>query len=240
MNDNKRQARTAGLLYLLVAVTAPLGVMIVPARLVVGGDPGATAALINAHATLLHMGMLSELFHQAVEVFMVLVLYNLFKPVNKTLAQQMLVLGLVPIPMVFLNVLGELAASTVASGPAWLSAFGKPQLDAMALLFMHLHAQGLQLAAVFWGLWLLPLGLLALRCGFIPKVFGALVIASSLGYVLGSFTSLIAPGLADALATPVFVLELGEPMMILWLALVGARTKPRATPAMSPARAGAR
>lgn len=235
MNDNKRQARIAGLLYLLVAITAPLGLMVVPARLIVAGDPAATAALVAGHDTLLRMGMASELFHQAVEVFMVLVLYNLFKPVNRTLAQQMLVLGLVPIPMVFINVLGEVAASTVASGPAWLAAFGRPQLDALALLFMHLHAQGLQLAAVFWGLWLLPLGLLALRCGFIPKVFGWLVIASSVGYVLGSFTSLIAPGLAPTFATPVFLLELGEPMMILWLVLVGARTKPVTAPAAPPA-----
>jgi hypothetical protein len=230
MNDDKRQARIAGLLYLLVAITAPYGLMVVPGRLIVAGDPAATSALIAAHDAMLRLGMASELFHQAVEVFMVLVLYNLFKPVNKTLAQQMLVLGLVPIPMVFLNVLGEVAAATVANGPAWLSAFGKPQLDALALLLMNLHAQGLQLAAVFWGLWLLPLGLLALRCGFIPKVFGWLVIASSAGYVLGAFTSLIAPGLAAALGTLVFVLELGEPMMILWLVLVGARTKPRATP----------
>jgi hypothetical protein len=235
MNDNKRQARIAGLLYLLVAITAPLGLMVVPARLIVAGDPAATAALVAGHDTLLRMGMASELFHQAVEVFMVLVLYNLFKPVNRTLAQQMLVLGVVPIPMVFINVLGEVAASTVASGPAWLAAFGKPQLDALALLLMHLHAQGLQLAAVFWGLWLLPLGLLALRCGFIPKVFGWLVIASSLGYVLGSFTSLIAPGLASTFATPVFLLQLGEPMMILWLVLVGARTKPVTVPAALPA-----
>jgi len=235
MNDNKRLARIAGALYLLVAITAPLGLIVVPARLVAAGDPAATAALIAGHDTLLRMGMASELFHQAVEVFMVLVLYNLFKPVNKTLAQQMLVLGLVPIPMVFINVLGEVAAATVAGGPAWLAAFGKPQLDALALLFMHLHAQGLQLAAVFWGLWLLPLGLLALRCGFIPKVFGWLVIASSLGYVLGAFTSLIAPGLASVLATPVFVLQLGEPMMILWLVLVGARTRPAAAASALPA-----
>ena len=235
MSDNKRQARIAGLLYLLVAVTAPLGLMVVPARLIVAGDAAATAALVAGHDTLLRLGMASELFHQAVEVFMVLVLYNLFKPVNKTLAQQMLVLGLVPIPMVFLNLLGEVAAATAASGPAWLGAFGKPQLDALALLFMHLHAQGLQLAAVFWGLWLFPLGLLALRCGFIPKVFGWLVIASSIGYVLGSFTALIAPGLAATLGTPVFLLELGEPAMILWLVLVGARTKPLAAPGALPA-----
>ena len=75
----------------------------------------------------------------------------------------------------------------------------------------------------------------ALPICFIPKVFGWLVIASSLGYVLGSFTSLIAPGLAATLGTPVFVLELGEPMMILWLVLVGARTPPLATPAAARA-----
>lgn len=231
MTDNLRQARTAGLLYLLVALTAPFGLMVVPAKLIVAGDAAATASLIAGHVAMLRLGMASELFHQAVEVSMVLVLYNLFRPINKVPAQQMLVLGLLPIPVVFLNVLGEVAAATVASGPAWLSAFGRPQLDALELLFMHLHAQGLQLAAVFWGLWLLPLGLHALRCGFIPKVFGWAVIASSLGYVLGSFTALIAPSLAAALGTPAFLLELGEPMMILWLVLVGARVKPPTIPA---------
>jgi len=235
MNDTKRQARIAGLLYLLVAITAPLGLIVVPARLIEAGNPAATASLVAGHDMLLRLGMASEMFHQAVEVFMVLVLYNLFKPVNRTLAQQMLVLGLVPIPMVFINVLCEVAAATVAGGPAWLAAFDKPQLDALTLLLMRLHVQGLQLAAVFWGLWLLPLGLLALRCGFIPKFFGWAVIASSAGYVLGSFTSLLAPGLAGVLGTPVFLLELGEPTMILWLALVGARARPAAMPAAQPA-----
>ena len=235
MSDDQRQARIAGLLYLLVAITAPFGLMVVPARLIVAGDPAATSALIAAHDGMLRLGMASELFHQAVEVFMVLVLYNLFKPVSRTLAQQMLVLGLVPIPMVFLNVLGEVAAATTANGAPWLAAFSRPQLDALALLFMHLHAQGLQLAAVFWGLWLLPLGLLALRSGFIPKVFGWLVIASGIGYLMGSITALLVPALAGPLATPIFVLELGEPMMILWLVLVGARTNTRALPSALPA-----
>ena len=222
MSDNRRRARIAGLLYLIVAVAAPFGLMVVPANLIVANDATATASLLASHAAMLRLGMLSELFHQALEVFMVLVLYGLFKPVNVTLARQMLVLGLVPIPMVFINVLGEVAAATVANPPAYLAAFGKPQLDALALLFMNLHATGLQLAAVFWGLWLVPFGLLAWRCGFIPKVFGALVIASAVGYLTGAFTALIAPQWADALGTPTFLLLLGEPAMILWLALMGA------------------
>jgi len=173
--------------------------------------------------------------HQAIEVWMVLVLYQLFRPVQRMLARQMLVLGLIPIPMVFLNVLAEVAAGLFADGPAWLHAFDRPQLDALALLAMQLHAHGLQLAAFFWGLWLVPLGLLSLRSGFIPKVFGAAAIAAGVGYVLGAASDLLVPALKPAFALPAFVLQLGEPALILWL-LLGGATRGR-VPAQAPAAA---
>ncbi len=231
MNEERRQARLAGLLYFLVALIAPYGLMVVPAKLLVAGDAQATAQRIAAHPGVLQLGMATELLHQAIEVFMVLVLYQLFKPVHRMLARQMLVLGLLPIPMVFLNVLAEVAAALFADGPSWLRAFDRAQLDALALLAMRLHAHGLQLAAFFWGLWLLPLGLLSLRSGFIPKVFGASVIAAGIGYGLGATADLLLPALQSTLAMPTFVLELGEPAMILWLVLAGARAKPNAAPA---------
>jgi hypothetical protein len=235
MNDERRQARLAGLLYFLVALIAPYGLMVVPAKLLVSGDAQATAQRIAANPGVLHLGMATEVVHQAIEVFMVLVLYQVFKPVQRMLARQMLVLGLLPIPMVFLNVLAEVAASIFASGPAWLQALGRPQLDALALLAMQLHAHGLQLAAFFWGLWLLPLGLLMLRSGFIPKAFGWSAMAAGIGYVLGATTDLLLPGLQAALATPTLLLELGEPAMILWL-LLGGATRGRA-PAQATAAA---
>ena len=237
MNDERKQARLAGLLYFLVAVIAPYGLFVVPARLLVPGDAHETASRIAANPGVLHLGMATELVHQAIEVFMVLVLYQLFKPVHRMLARQMLLLGIVPIPMVFLNVLTEVAAGILASGPAWLQTFDRPQLDALALLAMQLHAHGLQLAAVFWGLWLVPLGLVSLRSGFIPKVFGASVIAAAAGYLTGALTDLVAPGLQSTLATPTFLLELGEPAMILWL-LLGGATRGRA-PALARAPAPA-
>ena len=235
MTAERRQARVAGLLYFLVALIAPYGLMVVPARLLVAGDAQATAQRIAAHPDVLRLGMATEVVHQAIEVWMVLVLYQLFRPVQRMLARQMLVLGLIPIPMVFLNVLAEVAAGLFADGPAWLHAFDRPQLDALALLAMQLHAHGLQLAAFFWGLWLVPLGLLSLRSGFIPKVFGAAAIAAGVGYVLGAASDLLVPALKPAFALPAFVLQLGEPALILWL-LLGGATRGR-VPAQAPAAA---
>jgi hypothetical protein len=235
VNEERRQARLAGLLYFLVALIAPYGLMVVPAKLLVSDNAQATAQRIAANPGVLHLGMATEVVHQAIEVFMVLVLYQLFKPVHRMLARQMLVLGLVPIPMVFLNVLAEVAAGTFAAGPSWLHAFDRAQLDALALLAMQLHAHGLQLAAFFWGLWLLPLGLVMLRSGFIPKAFGWSAMAAGIGYVLGATSDLLVPALQSTLAMPAFALELGEPAMILWL-LLGGATRGRA-PAGAPAAA---
>src|SRR4051812_5294333 len=110
MSPLQKQARLAGLLYTLVALTAPIGLIYVPNELFVAGNATATADHIRASGGLLRLGMASELFHQAIEVFLVLVLYALFKPVHKPLARQMVVLGLLPIPIVFANVVNESAA----------------------------------------------------------------------------------------------------------------------------------
>lgn len=224
MPSTKQQARLAGALYLLVAVTAPLGLFYVPGQLFDASNAALTAENIRQSETLLHLGMASELFHQAVEVFMVMVLYQLFKPVQATLARQMAWLGLIPIPIVFLNVLNEVAALTLAQGPAFLGAFDRPQLDAMACLFLKLHGSGLQLAAIFWGLWLLPLAALVWRSGFVPRWIAWPVAAAGVGYLLGSVMSLLTPGMPSAVGDLVLVLQLGEPVLILWLVLFGART----------------
>jgi hypothetical protein len=225
MDSTKKQARIAGVLYTLVGATAPIGLIYVPGKLFVTGDATATADHIRASESLLRVGVASELLHQSIEVFLVLVLYDLFKGVNKPLARQLAILGLIPIPIVFLNVLNEIAALILASGANFLAVFGRPQLDALAMFFVRLHGQGLQVAAIFWGLWLFPFGLLVIRCMFIPKVLGILLLIAGLGYVLGSFTSLIIPYYTSPLGDVAGILELGEPPIILWLLIWGARAQ---------------
>ena len=223
MDAVKKQARVAGTLYLLMAVTAPLSLIYVPAQLFVAGDAASTAENIRGAESLLRWGMASELFHQAVEVYLVLALYLLFKPVSAHLARQMAWLGLIPIPIMFLNVLNEVAALTLARGADFLASFSPAQLDALAMLFIQLHGNGQQVAAVFWGLWLFPLGLLIWRCGFIPRLVGVCVMASGVGYLVGSVASLLVPALQPLVGDLPLILGVGEPILILWLLVFGAR-----------------
>src|SRR3954470_11898021 len=163
MSTTKQQARTAGWLYLLIGVSAPIGLMYVPGKLFVFENATATAHKIRASGWLLRLGIASELFHQIVGVFLVLALYRLFKGVSEALATQLVIFGaLVSLPIVFMNVLNEVAALTLVRGPAFLSTFAQPQLDGLAYLFIRLHGQGIYVAAIFWGIWLFPFGILVI------------------------------------------------------------------------------
>jgi len=227
MNSTKKQARVAGLLYLLGSIPAPIGLVYVPSKLFVSGDATATADSIRASESLLRLGIASELFPQVIFIFLVLALYRLFKAVNETLARQMVILGaLVSVPIVFLNVLNEIAALVLVSGADFLSVFDKLQLDALAYLFLRLHGQGLVVASIFWGLWLFPFGMLVMRSGFIPRILGVLLMIAGFGYLTSSFTSLLLPQYAKFVGQFAMVLYFGELPIIFWLLIWGAKVQP--------------
>jgi len=222
----QQQARTAGLLYVVLAIIAPIGLMYVPGKLIVSGNATATADNIRASEGLLRIGIASELIHQAVAVFLVLALYRLFKPVNDMLAKQMLILGsLVSVPIMFVNSLNHIAALILVSGANFLSVFEKPQLDALAYLFVRLHSEGITVASIFWGLWLFPFGMLVIRSGFIPRVLGYLLMIAGVGYLSSAFATLVLPQYAPLVNKLALPLEFGELPIIVWLLIWGA--KPR-------------
>ena len=226
MNSTKKQARKAGLLYLLVGITAPIGLEYVPNTLIVRGNATATADHIRASETLLRIGIASELFHQVIAVFVVLALYRLFKAVNETHARQMVILGaLVSVPIMFLNVVNEIAALVLVSGADFLSVFEEPQLDALAYLFLRLHGQGISVASIFWGLWLFPFGMLVMRSGFIPRVLGVLLMIAGVGYLVSAFTSLVLPRYGHVVGQVAMVLEICEVPIIFWLLIWGAKAQ---------------
>jgi hypothetical protein len=232
VSSTQHQARVAGRLYLLVALIAPIGLLFVPGKLIVPGNATATADNLRTSEWLLRVGIASELIHQIVGVFLVLALYRLFKAVNENHAKQMVILGaLVSAPIVFVNVLNEIAALVLVSGANYLSVFERPQLDALTYLFLHVHDQGITVADVFWGLWLFPFGMLVIRSGFIPRVLGVLLMIAGFAYVVSSFATLILPRYAPLVSQAALPLEVAELPIIFWLLIWGAKTRPADAPA---------
>jgi hypothetical protein len=224
VKSTQQKARSAGFLYLLLGLTAPIGLLYVPGRLIVFGDAAATADNLRSSGWLLRIGMASELVHQVIVIFLVLALYRLFKEVDETLAVQTVILGaLVSVPIMFVNVLNEIAALVLVGGADFLAVFDRPQLDALAYLFLRLHGQGITVTSIFWGLWLFPFGMLVIRSGFIPRVFGVLLMIAGSAYLASAFATLVVPRFAPLVGTIAGPLEIAEVPIIFWLVIWGAK-----------------
>jgi len=142
VHPTDKAARVAGALYLSLVVTAPLSLIYIPRTLIVTGNATATAKHILAHEVLFRLGIVADLISTVIFIFLVMALYRLLSGVNKTHASLMVILALVSVAIGFMNVLNNIAALTLFRGSDFLAVFEKPQLDALAMLFLHLHGQG--------------------------------------------------------------------------------------------------
>jgi len=172
-SSTKHQARVAGLLYLLACLPAPFSLIYVPDTLIVPGNPTATASRILASETMFRLAMAGEVTAAIAFIFATLALYRLFQGVNKRNASLMVTLFAISVPISCVNVLNEIAALILLRGADFLSVFTRPQLDALAFVFLRLHGYGFLVAGIFWGLWLLPFGLLVYRSGFLPRILAS-------------------------------------------------------------------
>jgi hypothetical protein len=98
--------------------------------------------------------------------------------------------------------------------------------QAQAMLFLDLYGQGILIDEIFWGLWLFPLGYLAFKSGFLPKLLGILLMIGSSGYFLESFLGLVLPASKGLAAPGLFAGMIAEFAMIFWLSVFGARRRP--------------
>lgn len=224
MNSTRNPGRAAGFLYLLLTLAGPVRIIYIPSKLFVHGIAAATAGNIAAHELLFRLGMVSDLFVGVIVIFVALALYRLFRGVNQNLAVLMVILGgVLPSAIYFFNVLNDAAALMLVRGADFLSVFDKPQRDALAMLFLHLHGRGFVAGEVFYGLWLFPLAILTYRSRFLPRFLGVWLVLNGLAYLAQSFTGFLLPQYENTVANIVFPALTGEVAFMLWLLIRGAK-----------------
>jgi hypothetical protein len=216
------KARMAGVFQLLEATTATFGQVIVLGRLIVDGNPAATAAKILGHERLFWWGFASSLIGVAFHIAWALLLYELLKPVNRSLSLLAAFLILVGCAIQALTSLLYLAPLLILQGGSSLSAFTAEQLQALALVFLRLNNYAFDIYLVFFGFWCVLIGYLIVRSTFLPRILGVLLAISGLGWVTYLF-----PPLAVRLFFPYIAAAsaLGEIPLELWLIVMGVNAQ---------------
>ncbi len=224
MNSRKQTARLAGLLYVLMSLPAAFTLVYIPSVFFVRGDAAATASRIAASPGLYRVGILAELVSGALAIWTAMVMYDLFKDVDRKQARLLVgfLLGMVAIGLVTMVILA--GPLVLTSGASYLSAFDKQQLDALTLAFVGWRNQGVHAATMYWVLWLLPLGVLVYKSRFLPRLLGVLVFIAGCSYVIDSVTYFLFPAYGSiAFNLSTLPAGLGEGGFILWTLIKGAR-----------------
>lgn len=232
MTSLSKRARVAGLLYILASVVGALRLIYIPRALIVSGNAAATANNIASNESLFRLGMVSLLLGSALWLLVPLALYRLLKEVDQTLAVLMVILGsLMQVPLFFINAVTDSAALLFAGGADFLAVFTRPQQDAFVMLLLNLHHQVDLANAIFWGLWLLPFGLLVYRSRFLPRLLGVWLMLGCFGWLAFSLTGFLLPAYESQVYAFGQLLALGEVATMLWLTILGAKERSHAVAA---------
>jgi hypothetical protein len=200
----KRAARTTGLAYLGLAISGLLGYFLIREQLYVPDDMTRTAANLVAHEGLARLGVVLDLAMVLTQAITAVLFWRLFRPVHPVAAGSIAAFGLVNAVLILVATACTAAALEVA-----LRADAASTGD--ALLLYELSTAILGLAGMFFGLWLIPMGWLADRSGYMPRPLGWILIGGGVGYVLSVFVaSLVADagGIVYALTIPATIGEL--------------------------------
>lgn len=216
------RARLAGALYLISAVPAGFSVSVL-LKLVVRGDPAATATNILGSEGLFRLGFAAEIVGILFFVGAVLFLYELFKPVSRSLALLLVFFGLIGSAIQALDSLADNAALLLLKGASSFTALTTGQAQALALVFLRLHMIVYDLALVFFGVFSILIGYLVIKSTFLPRVLGVLMAIDGLGYLSFSFATFLSPPFAAHLYpyVPFLTAILGEASLMLWLVVKG-------------------
>lgn len=214
-------ARVAGALYLIVILCAGFA-QIVRTALIEPGDATATADNIRDSLWLFRVGFTSDIVAFSADIALALALYLLLRPVNAGLALLAALFRVGQAAVLGINMLNQFAVLLILDGAEYLSVFSEAQLDALTLFFLDAHAYGYLIGLVFFGLSSFVLGYLVYKSGYLPRIFGILLMAFVAGgYLLDSLLSFLgseSDALSMVLIAPAALVEIS---FCLWLLIKG-------------------
>jgi len=221
MTDTITTARRAGAWYLGLAITGMLGFLILRPQLIDADDSAATLANLTDHAAQAHLLVLLEMGIVVTQALAAVYFYKLFRPINPTAAYATATFGIVHSVAIMASGAFMATANSIAADPSL--APGGDAAGTVGLMY-ELSANSWGMGNLFFGLWLIPMGWVAVTSARFPRLLGWTLVVGGVGYVV---SGLIGYGIADApswlvegLALPATI---GEFWIIGYLLIKGIR-----------------
>ncbi|MDH5420492.1 MAG: DUF4386 domain-containing protein [Acidimicrobiia bacterium] len=212
-------ARKAGLSYLILAISGLIGFLLIRSSLLEPGDAAATTDNLLANVGLARIAIAAELTIVGAQAVAALYFFRLFKPVDWFAAASLAAFGFINSAVLLFAAAFSATAVTVATSGGSVNT---------TYLMYQLNGSAWEVGALFFGLWLIPMGRLTLRAGM-PRALGWFLITGGVGYVLSAYLNVLAPdatALAEAIVWPATI---GEFWMIGYLLTKGGQLDPAYT-----------
>jgi hypothetical protein len=220
MNSPQKIARIAACIFLGIFFLGMSTELFIRPGMIVSGDAAATVRNIAASEALFRLSLVSDLLRQVLLMLLPLVLYKLLKPVNKTIAALMVIFALVGVSISMLNEINHFAVLLLSSGVGYLTVFNADQLNALVMFFLELRKYGMYIPQIL-SIWVLLLGYLVFKSGFLPRILGILLMLGGFCYTVSAVLFFLFPNF-DATLFGLFAF-IGELLFYLWLLIMGVK-----------------
>ena len=210
------KAKMGGACWLMCFLTSVF-LLIVSGKLIVPGDAAATATNLLANEGLFLSGTALLLISTAFYVGATLFVYEVLKPVNRSLSLLAAFFSLVGCAVGALSCLFDFAPFVLLKGAPYLNVFTPEQLQALAYMFLAVRAQANNIGLVFFGLHCFGVGYLIFRSTFMSRIIGLLMLMAGTGWL-----TFLVPAITKSLA-PFNMMPgaIGEVSLAFWLVVKG-------------------
>lgn len=220
----KTNARTAGVLYLLIILSGLFSELFVRSGIIVPGDAAATAENITTNSFLFRIGFISDLVMVMSDVGVALLFYLLLKPVNQGLSMLAAFFRLAQATVIGINLLNFYLPLLLLGEGDYLSSFSDDQLNSLSLLFLNAHSYGYLISGVFFGVSCVILGQLIYKAAYFPKWLGILVVGAGVSYLIDCVVNFLFPELtATSEILVMTVAVVSELSLCLYLLIKGVK-----------------
>jgi hypothetical protein len=204
--------RQTGLFYLLMALSGLLGFLIFHPMVFVFGDPEATYKQLIYEGGAAPVRLVLEMLIVFFQALTAIWFYRLFRSVNEWASLAVMIWGTVNSVAIMVSAM----AISSAIGLAHSEVISDENAIQAVALMQEISSQAWTAGSVFFGLWLIPLGLLVIQSGVMSRILGRILQWGGALYVIQTFMIYFGVN-GDWIEVLVLPATVGEFWVIGWL-----------------------